>query len=161
MIPLPNSSREVVCWREEELYSKREEKEVINPKRLNASCQQCRYLNAAESGGFSAVREGPVQSSCHYNLLIGNNWDSVSNHKALNQPAQLPSRSICCHLQWQQFNPFCIQPAPSTHQPTGDAHSTPSILHLQWARVQRQHKGKQEEDEALEAEATLGCSGGS
>lgn len=60
----------------------------------------------------SAAVQSPVQGSCHRHctLLIGNNWDSVSNHKALNLPAQPPPGSICCHLQWQQFDPHRIQP---------------------------------------------------
>lgn len=31
----------------------------------------------------AAGRRGRVKSSCRCDLLIGNNWDSVSNHRAL------------------------------------------------------------------------------
>lgn len=95
-----------------------EEKEVIKNKRgeprpRNAGTQA--QLKAEV--GFSATREGPVQSSCHCDLLIGNNWDCLKPQS----PELAAAASTRKHLSPSPM--ATVQPPPP---PAGGARSTPS-----------------------------------
>lgn len=100
-----------------------EEKEVIKNK-----CGEPRPQNAGTQAqlkaevGFSAAREGPVRSSCHCNLLIGNNWDCLKPQS----PELAAAASTKKHLSPSPM--ATVQPPPP---PAGGARSTPSTPHPQ------------------------------